>query len=58
MEKKKLNLSHRNTYDVKCFGIDKYDKLHDFMIHSVMLAVCRILRENYYSIQFQMLAAM
>ena len=35
------------------FGIDK---LHGFIMHSVILAVSRISRENYYS--FQMLAAM
>jgi len=34
---------------LNCFGIDK---LHDFMMHSVMLAVCRISRENDYSFQF------
>ena len=31
------------------FGIDK---LHGFMMHSVMLAISRISRENYYSFQF------
>jgi len=37
---------------LNCFGIDKYDKLHGFMIHSVMLSVCRISHENDYSFQF------
>ena len=43
---------------LNCFGIDKYDKLHGFMMHSVILAVCRISCENDYSFVFQMLAAM
>jgi len=34
---------------LNCFGINK---LHGFMKHSVMLAICRISRENYYSFQF------
>jgi len=33
------------------FGIDKYVKLHGFMMYDVMLAVGRISRENYYSFQ-------
>jgi len=33
---------------LNCFGIDK---LHGFMMHSVMLAVCRISHENDYSFQ-------
>ena len=39
------------------FGIDKYDKLHGFMMYGVMWAVGRVLRENYHS-DFQVLAAM
>ena len=46
--KKQLNLSQKNTFDVNCFGIDK---LHGFMMHCVILAVGRLLRENYYSFQ-------
>ena len=34
---------------LNCFGIDKYDRLHGFMIHNAMLAVCRISRKYYYS---------
>jgi len=34
---------------LNCFGIDK---LHGFMIHSVILAVHRISGENDYSLQF------
>jgi len=43
---------------LNCFGIDK---LHGFIMHSVVLAVGRILRENYYSLSlsnFQMLAVL
>ena len=34
---------------LNCFGIDK---LHGFMMHSVMLAVGHILHQNDYSFQF------
>ena len=34
---------------LNCFGINK---LHDFMMHSVMLSVGHIPCENYYSFQF------
>ena len=34
---------------LNCLGIDK---LHGFIMQSVMLAVGRISRENYYSFQF------
>jgi len=42
---------------LNCFGIDKYDKWHGFMMYGVMWAVGHISQENYYS-NFQMLAAM
>ena len=41
---------------LNCFGIDTYDKLHGFMIHSVMLAVFRMKMITLSN--FQMLVAM
>ena len=37
---------------LNCFDIDKYDKLHGFMMYGVMLAVGRVSHENDYSFQF------
>ena len=34
---------------LNCFG---FNKLHGFIMHSIMLAVGRISHENYYSFQF------
>jgi len=52
--KKQLSLSQKNTYDVKFVGINK---LLDFMMHSVMLAIGHITCENYYSFQFSIVGS-
>ena len=35
-----------------CFGIDKFDKLHGFMMYGVRWTVGHVSRENDYSFQF------
>jgi len=48
-----LNLPQKNTsIMLNCFGIDKYDKLHGFMMYGVMWVVGPVSRENDYSFQF------
>ena len=49
IEEKSWTFHKRIPMMLNCFGIDK---LHGFMMHSVMLAIGHISCENYYSFQF------